>query len=97
MTMDKIKIDLSKTTGTVKPMHGINNLPYSAKNCSFAKKFLKDSGAPYCRLHDTMGSYGGCYYVDVPNIFPDFDADENDEANYDFYLTEEYIAGSQDS
>ena len=95
--MDKIKFNLSKITGKVKPMHGINNLPYSPQDCSFAKKFLKDCGAPYCRLHDTMGAYGGSYYVDVPNIFRDFDADENDPANYDFYLTDEYIACIQES
>ena len=35
--------------------------------------------------------------MDVPNIFPDFNADENDPANYDFYYTDEYIKGIQDS
>lgn len=95
--MDKIKINLVEKLGEIKPMHGINNLPYSAKDQSFARKFLKDSGAPYCRLHDTQGAYGGSYYVDVPNIFPDFDADENDENNYDFYLTDEYIKTIQES
>ncbi len=35
--------------------------------------------------------HGGAHFVDVPNIFPDFDADENDPRNYDFTLTDEYI------
>lgn len=95
--MDRIKIDLSKKTGIVKPMHGTNNIPFSVLNSDFATKFLKDMGAPYCRLHDTMGEYGGCYYVDVPNIFPNFDADEEDASNYDFELTDDYIACIQNA
>ena len=27
----------------------------------------------------------------MPNIFRDFDADENDPANYDFHYSDEYI------
>ena len=42
-------------------------------------------------MHDCCGSYGGCYYIDVPNIFRDFDADENDPTSYDFYYSDEYI------
>lgn len=95
--MDRIKIDLSKVTGTVKPMHGTNNIPFSVVNSDFATKFLKDMGAPYCRLHDTMGAYGGCYYVDIPNIFPNFDADEEDASSYDFDLTDDYIACIQNA
>ena len=34
------------------------------------------------------GLYGGNVYVDVPNIFRDFDADENDPENYDFAFTD---------
>lgn len=34
---------------------------------------------------------GGTYFIDVSNIFRDFDADENDEKNCDFYYSDEYI------
>ena len=95
--MNRVKVDFSKVKRKVKPMHGINNIPYSVLNCNFAKKFLKDSGAPFCRLHDTMGAYGGSHFVDVLNIFPDFTADETDEDNYDFTLTDEYISCIQES
>ena len=95
--MNRVKVDFSKVSGKVKPMHGINNIPYSVVNCKFAKKFLKDSGAPFCRLHDTMGAYGGSHFVDIHNIFPDFTADETDANNYDFTLTDEYISCIQES
>ena len=42
-------------------------------------------------MHDCCGSYGGSYFVDVSNIFRDFDADENDPASYDFHYSDEYI------
>ena len=37
---------------------------------------------------DVAGAYGGGVFVDIPNIFRDFDADENDPASYDFYYTD---------
>ena len=40
--------------------------------------YLKEAGIPYSRLHDVGGWLGGGLYVDIPNLFPDFDADEND-------------------
>jgi len=38
--------------------------------------------------HDAGGAFGGSRFVDIPNIFPDFDADENDPASYDFTFTD---------
>ena len=34
------------------------------------------------------GAYGGGVFVDIPNIFRDFDADVNDPASYDFAHTD---------
>ena len=57
---------------------------------------LDDCIFPAVRLHDAMGRYGGTCYVDVPNIFTDFSADENDPASYHFEFTDAYLAGLVD-
>ena len=80
--------------GKVKELNGVNCAPYNKRTGSIQAKI--DTVFGYCgitrsRLHDCCGGYGGCYYIDVPNIFRDFDADENDPANYDFYYSDEYI------
>ena len=51
-------------------------------------KYLKDAGIPYSRLHDVGGAYGQNRWVDVPNLFRDFDADPYDPASYDFTFTD---------
>ena len=89
--MDRIKYDFSNTNGRIKPLHGVNNAPYSVMNEALPTEFMKGAGIPYSRLHDAMGPYGGSHYVDVPNVFPDFDADPEKEENYDFTLTDYYI------
>ena len=99
--MNTIKVDLSKIKGEIKPLHGVNCAPYigaDGPNQVNTDKYFKEGHIPYCRLHDTqILRYGGPHYVDVTGIFPDFDADENDPANYDFYYTDEYIKAIQDS
>lgn len=83
----KINVDFSKTIGKIKPMHGVGQPPFSGSDFSMFK-YLKDAGIPYSRLHDVGGLYGGFRWVDIPNIFRDFDADEHDENNYDFTFTD---------
>ena len=50
--------------------------------------YLTEAHIPYSRLHDMGGLYGGYLYVDIPNIFRDFSADENDPSSYDFPFTD---------
>jgi hypothetical protein len=49
------------------------------------------------RLHDAAGPYGGAYFVDIPNIFPDFNADPSNPSSYDFAFTDAYLKGLNDS
>ena len=83
----KITADYSKVTGKVKPMHGIGQPPFIGHNASMFH-YLSEAGIPYSRLHDVQGWMGGGLYVDIPNLFRDFDADENDPASYDFTFTD---------
>ena len=89
-----------KTKGIIKELNGVNCAPYNKRQENDQKRiksFFRFAGIPRSRLHDCCGSYGGCYFVDVPNIFRDFDKDENDPESYDFHYTDEYIKGIIDS
>jgi hypothetical protein len=85
-----IRIDFSQTLGKIKPLHGINNSPVTYGE---PLPELTDAGIPYVRLHDTAGAFGGTRFVDIPNIFPDFEADPDDPASYDFAFTDAYLKG----
>lgn len=90
-----VTVDFNKTKGAVKPLNSACIAPYSAnggdKYQGLLNKIFTEANIPYCRLHDCQGAYGGTYYVDITNVFPDFGADENDPDSYDFHYTDEYI------
>lgn len=88
-----VNVDFSEMIGPIKPMHSVNNGPASLRGNSNAKYFT-DAAIPFARNHDAnfAPSYGAPHTVDIIAIFPDFDADENDPASYDFHLTDEYNA-----
>lgn len=98
MNMNKIYINFDKEAGMIKPIHSVCCAPYSVgmgDNQVYINKYFKEAHIPYSRLHDCCGMWGGAHFVDIPNIFPDLDADENDPKNYDFHYTDEYIGAVQ--
>lgn len=82
-----MKIDFGKTVGKIKPMHAVNNIPLVGISEGM-HHYVGDAGMPFVRLHDTGGAYGMNRYVDIANIFRNWDADENDPASYDFAFTD---------
>lgn len=94
--MTTISVNFDKVKGRIKPMHAVGQPPFKG---GFAKldfspsQILKDANIPYARLHDVGGAFGGNRYVDIPNVFRDFDADENDPASYDFTFTDALLKG----
>ena len=83
----RVTVDFAQPVGAIKPMHGVGQPPqvgWDLKMCHY----LKEAGVPFSRLHDVGGAYGKNAYVDVPNIFRDFDADENDPKSYSFAFTD---------
>ena len=88
--MKQVSVDFSVRRGSIKPLHGVNNSPVTHGQPITA---FQEAGIPYVRLHDAMGAYGGTCYVDVPNIFTDFSADESDPASYRFEFTDAYLSG----
>lgn len=94
--MSSVKIDFSKSVGKMKPMHAVNNGPvykFAEDQRITNIEAFREAGIPYARTHDASfcSSYGGYHTVDVHVIFPDFDADPNDPASYDFPVTDEYM------
>lgn len=85
-----LSIDFTQAAGAVKPLHGVNNAPMRVPRGCRQDEFGK-AGIPFMRTHDTAGMWGGSHYIDIPNVFPDFDADENDPASYDFAFTDAYL------
>ena len=87
-----LKIDFDAAVGKVKPMHAGGQGPLLGYDDYSMFKYLKECGMPYSRLHDVGGAYGKNIFVDIPNLFRNFDADENDPANYDFAFTDRYLS-----
>ena len=85
----EVAVDFDAVTGVVKPVNGVGQPPMLGGPMKFyLMHYLKEAGIPYSRLHDVGGWLGGGFYVDIPNVFPDFDADENLSSSYDFEFTD---------
>ena len=85
-----VKVDFAQAVGPVRPMHGAGQPPQIGYDYKLFR-YLKEAGIPYSRLHDVGGAYGKNIYVDIPNLFRDFDADENDPKSYDFAFTDHLL------
>ena len=89
--MANIKVDFSTDLGRIKPMHAAGQPPFTSPRSYKELSYLTEANIPYSRLHDVGGPYGLNRYVDIPNLFRDFDADENDPESYDFAFTDVLI------
>ena len=86
--MKRLNVDFTNIIGKIKPMHAVGQPPFLNPHHTTHFKYLTDAAIPYSRLHDVGGLYGGNMYVDIPNIFRNFNADENDPDSYDFVFTD---------
>ena len=87
-----VEVGFGEGIGPVKPVNGVGQPPMIDALGSWSMMhYLKEAGIPYSRLHDVGGWLGGGLYVDIPNLFPDFDADENDPGSYRFVYTDSLI------
>ena len=88
----KITADFTKHTGAMKPMHGIGQPPMLGPHGTEMMHYIEEAGIPYSRLSDVQWFAPGQHYVDIPSIFPNFDADENLPESYDFAFTDALIS-----
>ncbi len=98
--MSTVKIDFEKALGKIKVMHAVNNGPIVAGKDQKRsnEQYYKMARIPYARNHDAsfFSGYGGEHTVDIRAIFPNFDADVNDENSYDFACTDRYVKQTLD-
>ena len=85
--MANFKVDFHQAVKPVKAMHGVGQPPLTDLKFSMFH-YLKDAGIPYARLHDVGGFFGEGLWVDIPNLFRDFDANPYDPDSYDFAFTD---------
>lgn len=88
-----IKVNLDKNVAQIKPMHGSGGGPrQGGATLGFDSSLeFKEIGVPFARLHDIENPYGAGQYVNIHCIFPDFDADVDDEASYHFGPTDKFL------
>ena len=87
----KLHFDFDKIIGKIKPMHAVGQPPFGVSNDGIDDSmfhYLTEANIPYSRLHDAGGIFAANLFVDIPNLFRNFDADENDPASYDFAFTD---------
>ena len=94
--MSTLSIDPSAAHGPVKPLNAVNNGPVVAADDTQTRGNLKAYQAlriPFARTHDAafFSGYGGEHTVDISAVFPRFEADPENPANYDFTLTDLYM------
>lgn len=84
----QVVIDLSRTIKPIRIHNAINGAPDRQGSDNF--DLWREAEFSYVRTHDLNLSptYEAPYVIDVPWIFRDFDADENDPRNYDFACTD---------
>ena len=92
--MAKLFVNFDRTVGKIKAMHAVGQPPLMGAHDTYFH-YLTEAHIPYSRQHDTGGAYGGNMYVDIPNVFRDFSADENDPASYDFTFTDFLLTSLQ--
>ncbi len=85
--IQQLQVNFEQVIGAIKPMHAVGQPPWLGPDGAYLH-YLTEAHIPYSRLHDMGGAYGGMIYVDIPNVFLCFDADETDPASYDFAFTD---------
>lgn len=101
--MDILHFDLTKHGARFKPLNATNGGPWHRRYTGdqFRSNFAayKVARIPFSRNHDSnsCGIYGGPYAHDITAIFPDFAADPDDPASYDFACTDESILTTLDA
>ena len=93
--MSEITVDFASPLGALKPLHGVNNGPINFGGMLNNSHRYRELGVPWVRLHDPNWPHPR--EVDVPQIFPDFDADPDDPASYCFGPTDDYLRAILDT
>ncbi len=89
-----VTVDPATEVGPVKLMNAVNNGPVAARSDQSRGNFsdFKALRVPFARTHDSINqATSNGHTVDISAVFPDFEADENDPASYDFAYTDAFL------
>jgi len=95
--MQTVKIDPKNIQGKIKPLHGVGSGPVNGNFSFDTREAFREAGIPFGRTHDTEYPFGSGEYVDIHCVFPNFDADPEDPANYNFVFTDAYLKAMLDA
>ena len=88
---ETVSADFAKPAGRIRAIHGVNNGPVTRGSNADLEPWWKKAGFPTARLHDSH--WPSPDVVDVSTIFPLPHLDPDDERNYLFAKTDDYLAG----
>lgn len=86
----RLDIDFTTTVGEIRPLHGINKGPIALGGLIDLTEEHRQLQIPHVRLHDCQWPYPDI--IDIHAIFRNPDADATRAENYDFALTDDYLA-----
>jgi len=86
----EITVDFSKTSGIIRPLHGVNLGPLCYRGMVDLSPYHRELNLPLTRLHDVV--WVNADAVDISTIFRDFRDDPAQAENYDFAATDDYLA-----
>jgi xylan 1,4-beta-xylosidase len=84
-----ISVDASRSNGRIKHLNDVDGGPLCQRGIVDLTGYYKQLGIRNTRLHDVPWSYDNV--VDMNYVFPDWNADPAQAANYDFSLTDYYL------
>lgn len=87
--MKTIAVDFTQRLGPVRPLQGLNNGPVGYDGSVDVSHYYRELAVPYVRLHDPNWPHPR--EVDIPQVFPNFDANPEDPASYNFGPTDSYL------
>lgn len=94
---DAQNVDFSEITGPIKPVNSVGQPPIQGLADASFFHYLTEANVKYSRTHDVCGEFSSACMIDIPNIFRNFDADENDPASYDFAFTDVFLKSLVDA
>jgi hypothetical protein len=86
----EINLDFNNINGKIKQFNEINSGPlpiYNVQHADDITESYKKAGISFIRTHDFYGP------TDISQIFPDWNADPNDQNSYNFTLSDYFITG----
>lgn len=83
-------MDFSKVHGLFRPLHGVNLGPLCYRGTVDLSAYHRELGPPLTRLHDVVWVHADA--VDISTIFRDYRDDPAVPENYDFAVTDDYLA-----